>query len=98
MNSRKGQGLPINVVILAALALVVLLVLFGILTGKIKWFGKGLSTCPGECLSESECSDAGGYNLGSSFLIPEHQKPDTEGKKCSDNADGILCCSARKGK
>lgn len=99
MSSKKGQGLPINVVILAALALVVLLVLFGILTGKIKWFGKGLSTCPGECLNQEDCANAGGFNLGSSFLAPEHQKLSypQEGDTCSKISDNF-CCSARQAK
>lgn len=106
VNSKRAQGLPINTVILAALALVVLLVMFGILTGKIKWFGQGLATCPGECSNEATCNAAGGFNLGGNYLAPSHQK-DTyplEGATCAvrdpkspNNVDqSMFCCSARR--
>lgn len=42
MKTRKGQGISINVIIIAAIALAVLVVLFAIFTGRLSLFGKGL--------------------------------------------------------
>lgn len=86
MNN-KAQGLPISTVILAALGLVVLLVLFGVLTGKLQIFGRGLSTCPGECMDPTVCTDNDGYNLGSEYKAPEECK-----------RSDYICCSVRKPK
>jgi len=42
---KKAQGLPLNTIILAILALIVLVALILIFTGKINVFGKGASEC-----------------------------------------------------
>ncbi|MBS3098274.1 hypothetical protein J4209_05760 [Candidatus Woesearchaeota archaeon] len=42
----KGQGLPLNAVIIAILVLVVLVVLIFIFTGQTGKFTKGLDSCP----------------------------------------------------
>ena len=47
----KGQGLSINTIIIIAIALIVLIVLVVILTGRVKIFGKGISTCRGVCVT-----------------------------------------------
>ena len=39
---KKGQSISINVIIIAALALIVLVVLIAIFTGRISLFGKGI--------------------------------------------------------
>ena len=49
---RKAQGLPITTIIIAALALVVLVVLFAIFTGRLTIFGRGISECPGICVGK----------------------------------------------
>jgi hypothetical protein len=46
---KKAQGLPITTIIIAALALVVLVILFAIFTGRISIFGRGVTECPGKC-------------------------------------------------
>lgn len=46
---KKAQGLPITTIIIAALALVVLVILFAIFTGRISIFGRGITECPGRC-------------------------------------------------
>ena len=52
----KAQGLSINTIIVLALALLVLLVLGFIVSGRFQIFGKGLSKCNGVCaMSESQC-------------------------------------------
>ena len=42
MKSKKGQGLPMNTIVIAALVLVVLVVLIMIFTGSMGGFVKGL--------------------------------------------------------
>lgn len=54
----KAQGLPINVVIIAALGLAVFVVLVIILTSQAGTFSKNVLTCEakgGECVSENNC-------------------------------------------
>ena len=44
-KNRKSQGLSVNVIIIAALALIVLVVLTVIFTGRIKIFSQTLEDC-----------------------------------------------------
>lgn len=58
VKNKKSQGMPINVIIIAALALVVLVVLLAIFTGRIKIFSENLQSCAakqGECELGSKC-------------------------------------------
>ncbi len=48
--ARKAQGLPINTIIIIALALIVLIVMVVILTGRVQIFGKSLGQCKGTCV------------------------------------------------
>ena len=54
--NRKSQGMPINVIIIAALALIVLFVLITIFTGRVKIFSESLQSCTakqGQCYPKS---------------------------------------------
>ena len=57
---KKGQGLSINAIILAAIALIVLVVLVAIFTGRLGLFSKGL----GEATSCDQICKARGYASG----------------------------------
>jgi len=60
MRYRRAQGLPMNVIIIAALALLVLVILAVVFSGKIKQFMQGADDCiskKGECVPESEGCD-----------------------------------------
>ncbi len=46
---KKAQGLSLNVIIIAAIALIVLVLLIVIFSGKIGQFRTGVSTCSGHC-------------------------------------------------
>jgi len=99
----KAQGLPITTVILAALGLVVLIILFAILTGKLQIFGKGLSTCPGQCMDNIVECEKVGYVLGDDFRAPEFQIKNNEygeGEPCGGTKNrpraSSFCCSSRK--
>ena len=57
-NNKKAQGMPINVLIIAALALIVLLVLAAIFTGRVRIFSENLQSCPakqGDCTPGTKC-------------------------------------------
>ena len=47
---KKAQGLPITTIIIAILGLVVIIVLFAILTGKMTIFAGLANECPGICV------------------------------------------------
>lgn len=51
---KKAQGLSMNVIIIAALALLVLTVLAIVLFGRINIFSSGLQACRGACV-EAAC-------------------------------------------
>ena len=54
--NKKGQGLPLNVIIIAAIVLIVLVVLWAIFTGRMGVFSKGLT----DVTKGGTCVDAGG--------------------------------------
>ena len=47
---KRAQGLPITTVILAILGIVVLVILFAILTGRLTIFAGVANECPGTCV------------------------------------------------
>lgn len=49
---KRAQGLPITTVILAILGIIVLVILFAIMTGRLTIFAGAASECPGVCLSD----------------------------------------------
>ncbi len=68
--SKKAQGISINTIIVAAIALIVLVILIAIFTGRMGIFNKELSdqeqgtadcetTLDGEWMLASDCNDAG---------------------------------------
>ena len=96
--SQKAQGISINTVIIAAIALIVLVVLVAIFTGRIGLFSKGIgevSTCKslgGTCISV-QCSQSTG--------TPERVLGATDcGKDLReqggvDNSNQPYCCKAQ---
>ncbi|MBS3126017.1 hypothetical protein J4453_01060 [Candidatus Woesearchaeota archaeon] len=53
---KKGQGISITTVVIAALALVVLVVIIAVFTGRIGGFSKSLDQCPQACIPRSQCA------------------------------------------
>lgn len=58
--SKKAQGMSMNVIIIAALALLVLVVLAIIFIGRMGKTTEGIDACVGTCTSD-ECSTLGDY-------------------------------------
>lgn len=61
MVNKKSQGLSINMIIIAAIGLIVLVILLAIFTGRINIFNKDfLGTCQeqgGICSQKGECNN-----------------------------------------
>jgi len=58
---KKGQGLSLNTIIIAAIVLIVLIVLWSIFTGRIGGFSKELTVCRGTCSSNCEAKAPDGH-------------------------------------
>lgn len=60
--SRKAQGLSMNVIIIAAIALLVLVILAVIFIGRMGTTTEGIDKCKGSCIDELEdCKTLGPY-------------------------------------
>lgn len=84
IHNKKGQGISINVIIIAAIALLVLVILSIIFTGRMGIFSHQVNSCSakgGQCfdISGSSCSDASG---GKYTLPYPLVKCETEGETC----------------
>ncbi len=98
---RKAQGLSINTIIVAAIALIVLVVLIAIFTGRMGLFGRDLSGVQegGICKSDNMqmvqgigCDELGGdwHVIYSNFQkCEENEDPGVDG--C--HKSGYVCCS-----
>ena len=90
--NRKSQGLSINTIIIAAIALIVLVVLVAIFTGRLGLFSKGLgetTTCDQICkargIDANKCGAGSGENGESAPAGLTKQllgARDGEGKQC----------------
>ena len=61
MKNKRGQGLSLNTIIIAAIALIVLVVLVMIFTGRMSVFTGQVSTCAnqgGRCMTTTECEQS----------------------------------------
>ena len=88
-NIKKGQGISINTVIIAAIALAVLVVLFMIFTGRFKIFSEGVSetascqnTCRGLAMLRSEASNKESCQLSQGTYVPGSYKDISQGNVC----------------
>ena len=90
--SKKAQGLSVNAIIIAAIALIVLVVLVSIFTGRLGIFSKGLGEatscnqiCASRDISSINCAVGKGTN-GDETPSDGYQKlagaRDGQGKQC----------------
>lgn len=68
---KKGQDLSLNVIIVAALALIVLVVLVAIFTGRIGGFGKGTQEVQSQASSCATLCTTQGYKSGNTVVSSE---------------------------
>jgi len=74
---KKAQGISINVIIIAAVALIVLIVLVAIFTGRLGVFSSGVASC----------ADKGG-----SCQMPPCTGDTTILRGTDCDRDGMVCC------
>lgn len=85
--NKKAQGLTLNTIIIATLALIVLVVLILIFMGKINIFNLGAETCVGTCHKVAECKkDTKIYAIGYK-MSPCKETPESAG-----DATKPYCC------
>lgn len=84
---KKAQGMSVNVIIIAAIALLVLVVLSVIFLGRISVFGQGVNSC--EAKQGQVCRSAT-TGCGSDFTA-------VPGQKCYDASKQVdstrVCCA-----
>ena len=96
--AKKAQGISINTVIIAAIALVVLVVLVAIFTGRIGLFSKGIgevSTCKslgGTCIN-APCSQS--PSTPERVLGATDCGKDLREQGGQDNSNQPYCCKAQ---
>lgn len=67
-DNLKSQVLSLNIIIVAAIVLIVLIVLWSIFTGRIGGFSKELQECRDICMAENKCQ----YPVG--VTVPEGEE------------------------
>lgn len=85
LMNKKGD-MTINIIIAAAIAMVVLVVMLLIFTGRINIFN---SECPGEWKFPAECGKNGEFNSGCQIIGTFKNQP--AGKICCNSKDNPLC-------
>ena len=82
---KKAQGMPINTIIIVALALIVLIVLGYIFMGRVGLFGTGLSQCKGEgkfCSQDAKSCESAGAAANPMKNCNDDEDPEPEGSYC----------------
>ena len=85
-NFRKAQGMPINVIIIAVLALIVLVVIAAIFTGRVRIFSQNLESCAAK---QGHCDSKCGSNYA---VVTNTNCPETEQDKKDNKNTKNLCC------
>ncbi len=87
MKQAKGQGISLNVIIIAVIALIVLIVLISIFTGRINIFGKDI---------EQQAQGSACTSLGATWEFPTDCKEAIYGKFSDASANpGKVCCKTK---
>jgi len=93
MKNTKAQGLPLNVIIIAVIALLVLVVIVWIFSGKTSQFTKGIATCEskgGKCFDTYDNCIATGPYVGEApgDITCDNDKTNPP----NNDGDGKYCC------
>ena len=82
---KKAQGISMNVIVIAAIALLVLVILALITTGRLGLFSKGVTECRNQ---GGVCADEGA-NCGDVDTNAENYPTEYSGASCGENSK---CC------
>ena len=101
-NIKKGQGLPLNAIVLAILVIIVLLVIILFFTGKMGDFGKNVDT---QNAVFSDCSLGNSLIVDRGYSYVGYDLYDKDLNGCSDiskpiigiakDSDGRVCCGLK---
>ncbi|MBT7903490.1 hypothetical protein HN587_06525 [Candidatus Woesearchaeota archaeon] len=81
LNKKRGQGLSMTVIVVAALALLVLVILAVIFIGRMGSTADSVDECKGQCVdSEDICREDFG----------KYAKPTSD--PCTGDDEGQVCC------
>ena len=86
-NNPKSQGMPVNVIIIAVLALIVLLVLTVIFTGRVRIFSSTLESCSAK---QGQC-ETGPLCPTNKAMVTGTNCPETAQDKQSQSKKSICC-------
>jgi len=79
--NKRGQGISLHTIVIAAIALIVLIILVFIFTGRINIFGEGLEDCASKAGGVRKCAEDCSETYGKGYVpIP--------GTDC----DPEMCC------
>lgn len=94
MSSKKAQGISINTIIIAAIALIVLVVLVMVFTGRISIFGKGVDSVfkGGKCVDTCFTNKEGGNLKGIIQNTACSKGYSQQFGKFSDLGENQVCC------
>ncbi|MFT4304313.1 MAG: hypothetical protein ACMXYG_07135 [Candidatus Woesearchaeota archaeon] len=88
IKTKKGASISLEVVVIAAVALLVLVVLTVVFADRLGIFGDGLRYCDTLCTQSSQECNAQGYELSAYYGKCE----DIQGNKITERA---YCCKVR---
>ncbi|MBI2128629.1 hypothetical protein HYU07_00170 [Candidatus Woesearchaeota archaeon] len=91
MKNKKGVDISVNVIIVAALALIVLVVLFAIFTGRLGGFSLAVQSCAdkgGTCTNPDSTGKTANCGADSTVLKGTDCEKDNNNDK---KADGYCC-------
>jgi len=92
---KKAQGISLNAIIIAAIAMLVLVIVSIIFVGRMGKTRESVDSCEingGSCLEE--CLESGGYPSKTSAYKCYYNKGEVipEGKKVGDVNENLKCC------
>jgi len=91
MQNKRAQGISLNTIIIAAIALIVLVVLVAIFTGRISMFSKGYDDTSEDTQSRV-CNAQGGTCASDCDDIRGTPHPNPPEQGWIDCGEGYKCC------
>lgn len=94
-SNKKGMDMSVNVIIIAALALIVLVVLFAIFTGRLGGFSMAVQSCAdksGECVNSNAAGTSADCATAKSADWTVLKGTDCEKTKTSAGKPAQYCC------
>ncbi len=93
--NKKGQGMSLNVIIIATLGLLVLVILAAVFVGRTGVFTKSVDRCSGNCVAaKNDCAGTYDKIASGSCDLDGDGKPTDNSFVAKNEKDGFCCISA----